>query len=62
MYPVSVTHTEQTKTEFTVKQWQVGGEFTPYLLFILYIGPDDGLINVKHLMYASEGESKLCFD
>jgi len=31
-----------------IQKWQVGGEFTLYLLFILCEGPDDGLINLKH--------------
>jgi len=35
---------------------------TRYLLFILGTGPDDGLMNLKHVTYASEREYIVCFD
>jgi len=35
---------------------------TLYLPSVLYIGPDDGLVNPKYVAYISEREYKLCFD
>ena len=35
---------------------------TLHLIFVFYIGPGDGLINSKRVVYASERESKLGFD
>ena len=35
---------------------------TLHLIFVLYVGPDDGLINSKCVACASERESKLGFD
>ena len=35
---------------------------TRYLLFIWDTGPDDGLMNLKHVAYASEREYIVCFD
>jgi len=45
------------KTEVPTLTWHF-----LYLLFILYIVPDDGLINPKHVDNAFERENKLCSD